>query len=70
MPGGRAISKTQQAIDRSRTIRQYEPVKANATVIPCCHEEHAWWVMVGPTFLSTFDTKEAAEVECERLRFS
>ncbi len=41
--------------------------KARFTVEPCCHEQHAWWVVAEAHFLSTWDTEEAAHAEVDRL---
>ena len=41
--------------------------KGRFTVEVCCHEQHAWWVVAGATFLSTWNTEAEAIAEARRL---
>ena len=59
------VVTSQQAKDRLQY--PYGTNHARFTVESCCHEEHAWWVVAGPTFLSTWETEDEADTECSRL---
>ena len=45
----------------------YATMKPRFTVESCCHEEHAWWIVAGSTFLSTWKSEDEAVAECRRL---
>ena len=59
------ITTARQVADVTRY--PYATMKPRFTVESCCHEEHAWSVVAGATFLSTWKSEDEAVAECRRL---